>query len=146
MGAQVVDRVEVEGLRELRARLNEAGEGFEKALPTAHRSIAQIVADAAADRVERVTKHPTGRLEATIRGLGSQRDATVKGGSARVPYFGFIDFGGVLEPRGVPIERNFIREGRILYPAFAEKREDVRGAIEDSVNDVLRRARLAGLD
>lgn len=127
-------RVEVEGLDELRKTLRRVGDAeLPKELRKANKRAAEIVAKAAAAKVP----VKTGRTRASVRALGSQRDAKVRAGGAKVPWYGFLDFGGK-RPRD-RVGRPRIKQGRYIYPALAEKRDEVADVYEREVRDLLRR-------
>lgn len=80
---------EVEGGRQLRKTLREAGDDLTD-LKAAHRQAAGIAADAAAARAPRLT----GRLSATIRAAGTKTAGIVRvGNNTRVPYANPIHWG-----------------------------------------------------
>lgn len=135
-------RIQVIGLRDLQKelkRLSDTGE-WTSELREANKSGAEIVAA----RARSLAPVRTGRLRDSIRAKASQRDASVAGGGARVPYFGWIDFGGTirLKHRRRVIKRPFIKEGRILYRALSQEREQVVRHYEGAVSDLLKRAGL----
>jgi hypothetical protein len=137
------DRVEIVGLRELQKtlkRLSDSGEWTKELRDTNKRS-AEIVAD----RAKALAPVRTGKLRSSIRARGSQREGSIAGGGARVPYFGFIDFGGTIRFRQSSrvISRPYLRGGRILYRALDERRDRVVDAYEQAVSDLLSRAGLA---
>jgi hypothetical protein len=134
--------VRVEGIPELRRALRRAEDGLQKELGKAHKRSADVVAAAARAR----TPVRSGALRASIKAGGSQRFGTVKGGSSKVKYFGFIDFGGTIAipSRMTVIQRTFISEGRILYPALASKRSEMERYYEREIEALIRRAGLDG--
>jgi HK97 gp10 family phage protein len=84
--------VEVEGARELQARIRELGDaGLRKELRDANKSVAQIVVDAA---LPNVPVGKTGNLQRSVKASGTQTSAYGKAGSpARVPYAAAIHWG-----------------------------------------------------
>ncbi len=73
--------VRVTGARELRRTLREAGEGFGD-LKAAHRSAAQIAAEASAD----LAPKRSGKLAATIRAGATATRGEVRAGKKSIPY------------------------------------------------------------
>lgn len=127
-------RVEVEGLDELRKTLRQVGDkALPKELAQANKRAAEIVARAAAAKVP----HRTGKSQKGIRALGSQREGRVRSGGARYPWLPWLDFGGK-RPRD-RVGRPKVKQGRYLYPALAEKRDQVADVYEREVRDLLRR-------
>lgn len=80
--------IEVEGARQLRASLKRAGLDVQD-LKNAHRAVAELVKDRAAPKAPR----RTGALARSLRAAGTQREAIVRAGGARVPYANPIHWG-----------------------------------------------------
>lgn len=110
---------------ELRKGLNEAGE--------------IIVSDVRPD----LPRH-SGQLAASLRARSTQREGRVVLGSARVPYAGWIEFGGriVQHNRRRVIERPFIPGGRWLFPSAERNRDKIIRLMDHKVDDLARRAGL----
>lgn len=136
-------RVRVEGLDELRAALRKADKVLAKDLGQAGKRAADIVAQAAKPKIP----VRSGRARASLRAVVVSGGGGVKGGGAKAPYFGFLDYGNkVLQGnkvgRGDTVTREFKPGGRYVYVSLAEKRDEVVDTYEDLVRDVLRRAGL----
>jgi hypothetical protein len=69
-----------------------------------------------ADVVRGVLPSVSGDLAGTVRVTGGRTGAAVREGRAKVPYAGWIDFGGTRK-RPHPATRPFIKVGRYLYPS-----------------------------
>jgi hypothetical protein len=80
----------------------------------------------------------SGRALASIRTFATQRGAGVRGGRSSIPYFGWLDFGGVIRHHGPRhdhthshlIRREFRAGGRYLYPAADEKAAVIAPKVE----------------
>lgn len=98
--------VEVQGLRQLRKTLRQAGDDMAD-LKAANLEAAQLVATAAAARAPRGA---TGALAADVRPTGTKTAGIVRAGRARLPYAGPIHWGWPQRPtataRGGPIPAN----------------------------------------
>ncbi len=135
--------VHVVGLRELRRNLRQAGEVEELVeVRNALRSGARIVADDARRRVP----VRTGRARDSIRPLVSGNRAFVAGGKARVPYYGWLDFGSRRPISGRPRSVGpwagsgaGPSKGRFIYPAIDAKIDDVVEMVSDALNTVHKR-------
>lgn len=110
----------VEGLRELQSSLREVSDELPRELRKINKAAADLVVPAAQRRAPSVS----GRLRKSIVARAEQRGASIKGGGKRVPYFGFIDFGGRVG-RNKSVERPFIKRGRIIYPAVDEQHDRI---------------------
>lgn len=133
----------VEGLRELQKSLRAVSSDLPKELRKANKAAADDVVPAA----QRRAPSRTGKLRKSIVARAEQRGASVKGGGARVPYFGFIDFGNKIGVGGGvgrhdSHPRPFIKRGRIIYPAVTEKRDEILDTYERALAGLIRSAGL----
>lgn len=131
--------VGVEGLAELRRALHDVDKALPKKLRTRFKKIGDEVAAEARQHVP----VKTGRAQASIRSGASGTTAYVAGGKASVPYYGWLEYGGVLKPTGGrhnTIRRPRKNQGRYLYPAIDKKRgqieREARAAFEDAAREV----------
>jgi hypothetical protein len=78
----------------------------------------------------------------TVRAVAFQGGVGIRAGSAAVPYYGWLDFGGDLPGRGrgrdQTISRPFYREGRYIYPTIAEDSDDLTAAALKATDDMIR--------
>ncbi|QJY51261.1 HK97 gp10 family phage protein (plasmid) [Pseudonocardia broussonetiae] len=119
------------GYRELIRGLRRVDSELPKLLRKATNDAAQIVVDEAVPLVPRLT----GAASKSVRVASTQRAARVKAGGKKVPYFGFLEFGGSVGPKKTS-KRPFIREGRYLWPAIIRRREDIIREMEKAVRQV----------
>jgi len=141
--------VKIEGLADFQAALRRMDGQSQKMLRVVLNEAAEIVAEAA----KKKAPEKTGALRNSIRATSQQRYAVVSGGSSRVPYFGFIDYGGTVGRArsseryrfakrkglaGARAVREFIPTGRILYPAFLANEAEVRKAMEQGLTKLAR--------
>jgi hypothetical protein len=130
MAASAPVSVELEGLDEL-------ADGSEKLTEKIGETAGERlygVAQNAGGEVQAKVPRRTGRLAASVKTAlaKNEKRASVRIGT-RVPYAGWIEFGGT---RGRP----FIRQGRYLYPtALSSGREaEAKAAAERAANDEIR--------
>lgn len=102
--------IRIDGLDQLRKQLNAVEKGLAKELST----IFQPVAEKVAEKVRGKINSQTGKAAGTVKAAKSQKGAIVRAGG-RIPYWGPLDFGGY------PGRREFIPEGRYLYPTAEEE-------------------------
>lgn len=127
--------VKVSGGRELRRDLRRAG-AKSKDLTRPNRQLAKTFAPTAAGRAP-VGK--TGRLAASVRGLGTTTKAIIAAGSASVPYAGPIHFGWPTRPnagrgwRGGPISPN-----PFIYDVIDERRDEIIAAYQAEMDRLMR--------
>lgn len=133
----VVDPIKVTGLRELQASLKAVEDGLQKQLRVVLNDAAELVA---ADARRKVPQR-TGRAAQSLKAQSGQREAKIVGGSKKVPYYGFLDFGGRVG-KNKSVTRPFRRSGRYIYPAYASNRDDVARKIADGLGELIRQAGL----
>lgn len=154
--------VKMEGFRELDKALRAAGNGAEKEFRAELRSspVMNMIVRDARTRLEatygkhentgirRVTRGKTsatsrpsrskGTAAASIRILANSRGVAIVGGKARVPYYGWLDFGGDLKPVGNRKnmqKRKFLKRGRAMYPAIDKHRWLITGVAEQAMEN-----------
>lgn len=132
----MVTEIRVEGLRELRGTLRRVDTGLAKELGQAGKKAAEMVVATARPKVP----VRTGRARRSLRATAS-RGGSVVGGGSKAPYFGWLDFGGRVG-RNKTVSRPVITGGRIIYPALAERRNDVIDEFVQQVDDLVRKAGL----
>ncbi len=133
-------RVVISGLREVRRDLGRIDPEVKKGFNQELRTVADIVVRDARSRVP----VRSGAARASIRSVGNS-PVYIKGGKARVPYYGWLDFGGVLEAIGGRRNRQSRRKkkyGRFIYPAIAANERQIVRAAEKVFDRARRRANL----
>lgn len=136
--AETIKPIKVEGLKEFQRALKTLDGESQKRLKVVLDDVSRVVAQAAARRVP----HRTGRAAASLRAQSSQREARVVGGSKKIPYYGFLDFGGRVG-KNKSVARPFVKSGRYLWPAVAANRTSLEKALQQGLLDL---ARDVGLD
>lgn len=120
-----IETVSITGLRDFQAALRQMDGETQKQL--------RVVLNKAADLVVMETKQrvPTrsGRAAGSVRASSSQREASVKAGNRKAPYYPWLDFGGRVG-RQRSVRRPFRPGGRYLYPAYGAKRSKVQDILE----------------
>lgn len=137
--------VKVTGLRELRRALRAAGEGLDEGMRAELKEVALLVAERARSKIP----SRSGRTEASIRPVLARGGVAVRAGGARVPWYGWLDFGGVRRHMGsrhshgvehLQPGREFVKEGRYLYPARDEVTADIELRTRRMLDNVFRLA------
>lgn len=134
----LIDPIHIDGLAQLNRSLRQLDKDAPKALRLAHNDAADLVVAWARPRVPA----RSGRARNSVKARSTRTQARVIGGSARVPYYPWLDFGGRVGPRK-SIHRLFRKEGRYIYPGFTAQRDDIEVRLADSLARVIREA---GLD
>lgn len=122
--------VKVEGLRELRSAIIQAGDKeLGNALKRANKSAAERVAEAA---LPNVPVGPSGKLVASVKALASQSSGKVKAGAAKVPYAAAIHWG--TGPRSGEKGPHNIRRRPFIYEAAAKVSAEMTAAYEEEID------------
>ena len=134
------EAIKVHGLNEFRRNLRELDRDLPKALRIAFNAAADNTVEAARKQVPK----KTGRAAASLRTKSTQRYARAAGGSARAPYYPWLDFGGSVGREG-SVHRPFFKHGRYLYQAYFRRRDN--GEFErDLQRELVKVALSAGLE
>lgn len=135
--------VKVEGLARLQRQIRRLDPEMQKALRVELKQVGEVVARDARSRVP----VRSGRARDSIKVQVNNKGVFIKGGTAkRVPYYGWLDFGGELSPAGRRRNRQSrrrIKYGRYFYPAIYRNRRRTVAAVERATNRAIKRA---GLD
>ena len=138
--------IRVEGLAGLRRALKEA-EQIERRNEL--RDGLKAAADAVAKDAKRRVPVRSGAARDSLRATAGGNRAYVVGGKARVPYYGWLDFGSRSPVQGNPRSRGpwagsgtGPAKGRFIYPALDAREAQVVRLVEHAVSEVLRKAGL----
>lgn len=138
--------IRVDGLAELRRALRqmenlEASNDLRDGLKRAADSVAQ-------EAKSRVPVR-SGAARDSVRATAGGNRAYVAGGKARVPYYGWLDFGSRRPILGNPRSRGpwagsgtGPQNGRFIYPALDNREREVTALVADAVSEALRKAGL----
>jgi hypothetical protein len=129
--------IHIEGLREFSQGLKRLDGDMPKVLRLGLNGVADVVVDVARPRVA----SQSGRARGSVRAKSTRTAVRVAGGGKRVPYYGWLDYGGKVG-RGRSQVRPFKKEGRYLYPAYYASRDRFDELLEDALVDVARQAGL----
>ena len=131
----VIEPIKIEGLAEFTRNLRKLDADLPKALRVAMNGAAKVVVDWAQPKVPR----RSGRAARSIKARSTRSAVRVAGGSARVPYYPWLDFGGKVGPAR-SVSRPYRKEGRYLWAALAAKRDEVQRVTEQALLDAARSA------
>lgn len=134
----MADVITVQGLREFQRSLKDMDANASKQLRVVNNSAAELVARVAAPKVP----SRTGRARSTVKAKSTQLLARVSGGTKRINWFAWLDFGGRVG-RKRSVRRTFMKGGRYLWPSYAENREQVQDIL---VTGMVELATSAGLE
>lgn len=102
--------------------------GMRRALsPRVHRFLRVAALLVAREAVPRVPIGPSiaGHARQTVHPFFTATSAGVVGGGDLYPYYGWLEFGGTISPKGTPIRRPYLKKGRYIWSAFSDERESI---------------------
>lgn len=130
--------IAVSGLRELARGLKRVDNEAAKQLRIVFNEAAELVVATARPRIPR----RTGKAAGSLKTKSTRTAVRVTFGGPRAPYYPWLDFGGRTGIRK-SVKREFITDGRYVFPAYYERRDDVERAMQEGIERV---ARSAGLE
>lgn len=128
-------KIQVKGGRELRAAFKQIDAALTQQLKEGFKAIAEMVAAEARGRVPK----RTGTAAGSIKARGTTRGGAIAFGGSKAPYYPWLDFGGAVG-RNRSIKRDFISEGRYVYPSIRDKRSEIIDRTDDLIEDIARKA------
>ena len=136
----MTESIRVAGLRDFNKALKQVDADLPKETRLVLNDAADLVASGARSKVEK----KTGKAARTVKAASTRTKARVKGGSKRIPYYPWLDFGGRVG-RNRSIKRTYKKDGRYIYPTYRRARDS--GEFVDMMAEGLTSlARKAGLD
>jgi hypothetical protein len=134
----VAEVVHIEGLREFQASLRRIDSGLPKTLRLVLNDAAEVVVEGA----QQLVPHRSGAARGSIRAASTQREARVRAGGARAPYYPWLDFGGAVG-RANSVRRPFLRDGRYIYPTLDRRRAWFEKRLSDGLVKLVESSGLA---
>lgn len=119
------------------AQLNKALRGIDKDAPKGLRIAFNTVADHVADRIREEVPVVTGAARRSVRAASTRTSARIRVGGTKARYFPWLDFGGRGKKPGRPAYREFLRDGRYVFPTLAAERDVTAGMIEEALMGVI---------
>lgn len=132
MARRTEHSIEVPGLAKLRRDLRAIDKGLGKALTDHLRDVAKVVRDDARAKLRERSKNPQNRIEKTVKHSVRAKGASI---FSDHPGSAVQNWGGTIEPRGMPIE---IKGKRYMDGAVYEHTEHVEaemGRTLDAIAD-----------
>lgn len=127
--------VHVRGLKEFQAALRQIDKALGPELRKGLNEVAEVVAAAARPLVP----VRSGAAAASIKARSSQRGAALAVGGARVPYFGWLEWGG-RTGRNKSTRRPFVPGGRTIYPSLRAKERETLDKLGDVIDRLSKQA------
>lgn len=131
-------QVTVSGLKEFSRSLRRIDAEAAKQIRVVNNEAAGIVVDRARPRIPA----RTGRARASLKLRSTRTLVRITAGGKRAEYYPWLDWGGRTGIRR-SVVRDFIKEGRYIYPALHESRDQVQSAMQRGLTRI---AQGAGLE
>lgn len=131
-------KIEVGGLAQLSRGLKAIDADAPKELRIALNSAAELLVEHARPTIPALT----GASRRSLVARSTRTSARVAVGGKRAPWFPWLDFGGEGRRPGRPARREFLREGRYIYPTLAKIRPKIEAQLQESISAVIRNAGL----
>lgn len=132
-------KVGVQGLAEFNRGLRQLDKDAPKALRLAFNDSASLLIDRVKPKIPSVT----GKARNSLKAKSTRTSARVSVGGTNARYYPWLDFGGEGRIKGHPAKRDFIKQGRYVYPTLVDIRPDILDDLNERLRDVARDAGLA---
>jgi hypothetical protein len=130
----MIEPVEVEGFSQWQQSLDRFSSQADEKIARMLAMAAETVAD---DAQRLVPRGSSGAARASLKVVGP----LVTAGGPKVPYFGWLEFGGRVGRRG-SVRRTFVPGGRYIWPQWMRQRTDILTAMENGLTDLARESGL----
>jgi hypothetical protein len=127
--------IHIDGLAQFTRDLRKVDAELPKVLRLAFNDAAELIVTESRRRIPK----RSGRAASSVRAQSTRTAARVTGGSKRVPYYPWLDFGGRVG-KGKRTRRPFLSDGRYIYRSFFDHQDDFAARLESSLVNVIRQA------
>lgn len=132
--------INIDGLQDFNRDL----EKLEDKLPDIAQSVGEEISDIIVRFAKsRVPKGRSGKARSSIQSETKRDIVRVIGGSPRVSYYGWLEFGGTVG-RGDSVRRKWERKGRYIYEGYFKNRARLPELLEQATNKGLKEVGLDG--
>lgn len=133
---------EVLGVKGL-AEFNRSLKRLDSELPKGLRIALNDCSDFLIQKTVPLIPKKTGRAAGSLKARSSRTAVRIGVGGSKAPWYPWLDFGGEGKRKGRPSRREFIKEGRYLYPTLRTNRDHFSQILQGSLEKT---ARAAGLE
>lgn len=131
----MAEAIRVKGMSQFVNNLKAIDRDLPKALRVAFNQAADTIVTEAQGEVPR----RSGRARASVKTKSTQKKVRIQGGSKRVPYYPWLDFGGRVG-KNRSVRRPFLKDGRYIYDAYFRNSSRFAELLEESLIDTARSA------
>lgn len=126
-------KVEIDGLAALSRGLKRIDTEAPKQLRLCFNGAAELLVDKTRPKIP----SRTGAAARSLKARSTRTSARVAVGGRKAPYFPWLDFGGEGRIAGRPAAREFLKEGRYVYPTLRQIRPDIERSLRDGISAVI---------
>lgn len=127
--------IKIDGLAQFSRNLRKLDNDLPKALRIAHNEAGELIVNYARPRVPK----DSGKAAGTVKAKSTRTEGRVTGGSARYPYYAWLDFGGRVG-KNKSVSRPFYKSGRYLYAGLSSQFGDIMKVLNNALIDVAKSA------
>lgn len=129
----MAEQIRIEGLAQISRALRKIDAEAPKQLRIAFNEAANLLVARARPKIP----SRTGRARASLKARSTRTSARVVIGGNKAPHTPWLDFGGEGKRPGRPAHRQFIPEGRYVYPTLADIRPEIAELLEAGLSAVI---------
>jgi hypothetical protein len=127
-------KISVGGLSDLSRSLRKIDAEGPKQLRLAFNEAADLLVQYTAPKIPVVS----GKAKRSLKAKSTRTSARVSFGGKNARYVPWLDFGGEGRIAGRPAKREFITEGRYVYPTLRQIRPKIEAALQAGIEQVVR--------
>jgi hypothetical protein len=126
----VESKIEIRGLAALSRGLKQIDAAAPKRLRIGLNVASQMLVDRTRPQIPSVT----GAARSSLVARSTRTAARVAVGGKKAPYYPWLDFGGQGRVAGRPAPREFIAEGRYVYPTLSRIRPEIERVLLEQIS------------
>jgi hypothetical protein len=127
--------IKITGLAEFNRNLRKINNDLPKGLRLVFNEAGKIIVSWAVPEIPK----DSGAAAGSVKAKSTRTSGRVSGGSAKVPYFAWLNFGGAVG-RNNSVRREYVKEGRYLYPGYVSNEDKIQDLLERQLVDLVRDA------
>lgn len=131
----MIEPIKVDGLAQFSRNLKKLDSDLPKGLRIAHNEAGQLIVNYARPKVPK----DSGKAAGTVKAKSTRTEGRVSGGSARYPYYAWLDFGGRVG-KNKSVSRPYIKSGRYLYAGLSNQFGEIMEVLNNALLDVAKQA------
>lgn len=131
----LIEPIKIDGLAQFSRNLKKLDNDLPKALRLANNEAGQLIVNYAKPKVPK----DSGKAASTVKAKSTRTEGRVTGGSAKYPYYPWLDFGGRVGRRK-SVSRPYLKSGRYLYAGLSAEFGEIMRVLNNALIDVAKQA------